>query len=381
MTLETESEAPVVGNRMRRVTGAEFDFIRVLMLFNIWWLGTRVYGHPGKALRVMTTLMRIFENMNGRRKPYRAFRINGKYVRGMFNPPWPSRAFNSFFTSQLHEIEPISDNHTSLRRLLIAITKKCPLQCEHCSESETLYQDDVLSFDQLRNRIEPFVKQGVGQLVFSGGEPLSRFDDLTKLLNYFRKDCDQWIYSSGYGLTLQKARALKQAGLNGAAISLDHHLEECHNKFRGNSKSFFWVKEAIANCQAVGIMTALNMCPTKDYIQQFDLNDYAKLAKELNVPQINILEPRSVGNYKGKNVELDLEHREKLYALSDKYNFDQSLIDFPTLSFPAAHRRSLPCGGGRSYLFLDFDGKLYPCPFCKVQVSGVSLKEKACLAQ
>lgn len=366
---------------MRRVTGIEFNLVKILMVINIWWIGTRLYKQPGKPFRVIATLLKNFEKLNGCKKPFRAFKINGKYVRGMFNPPWPTKAFNSFFTNVLHEIEPISEHHTSLRRLLIAITKKCPLKCEHCSEGETLYQDDVLSYDQLKEKIEVFVQQGVGQLVYSGGEPLSRFDDLTKLLKYFRIDCDQWIYTSGYGLTLQKAKALKLAGLNGAAISLDHHLEDYHNNFRGNNKSFFWMKEAIKNCNAVGIMTALNMCPTQDYIQRFDLNDYFKLAKELNVPVINILEPRAVGNYRGKKVELSLEHKNKLYQLSDKYNFDKSFVDFPTVVYPASFRRALPCGGGRSYLFLDFDGKLYPCPFCKVQVSKVNLMDKVCAVQ
>lgn len=327
----------------------------------------------------MAILLKNLDKINGGRRPFRAFKGNGKYVRGIFNPHWPSKAFNTFFAGVLHEIEPISERHTSLRRLLIAITKKCPLRCEHCSEADTLYQDDILTYNQLKDKIENFVKQGVAQLVYSGGEPLTRFDDLTKLIEHFKGDCNQWIYTSGFGLTLQKAHVLKHAGLHGAAISLDHHLEDNHNHFRGNSKSFSFVKEAVKNCNTVGIMTALNLCPTQEYIELFDLNDYFKLAKDLNVQVVNIIEPRAVGNYLGKKVELSFEQKDKLYALSDKYNFEKSFVDFPTVAYPASHRRTLPCGGGKSYLFLDFDGKIYPCPFCKVQVSAFNLKEKTCL--
>ena len=255
------------------------------------------------------------------------------------------------------------------------------MQCEHCSESETLYQQDMLTYEELKDKVEDFVRRGVGQLVYSGGEPLSRFNDLVKLVSHFKKDCDQWIYTSGFGLTLNKAKELKRAGLNGSAISLDHHLEDHHNNFRGSDKSFLWVLEAIKNCNAVGILTALNVCPTKDYVTSFDFEDYVNLAKELHVPIINIIEPRSVGNYSGKNVELEIEHKDLLLRISNKYNFNKSLIDFPTIVYPAAFGKSLPCGGGRSYLFFDFNGKLYPCSFCKVQVTDVSIKEKACLVQ
>lgn len=366
---------------MRRVTGVEFNLIKVLMVINIWWIGTRIYRNPVKAIRVMAMLLKNFKSLNGDKKPFRAYHINGKYVRGIFNPHWPSKAFNSFFTNVLHEIEPISKQHTSLRRLLIAITKKCPLHCEHCCEADTLYQHDILSYEQLKDKIDAFVRQGVGQLVYSGGEPLSRFDDLTKLISCFQKDCNQWIYTSGYGLTPQKAKALRQAGLNGAAISLDHHIEENHNTFRRNNKSYYWVKEAVKNCNREGIMTALNVCPTQEYMQHYDLNDYFKLAKELNVQVVNIIEPRSVGNYHNKNVTLTHEQKNQLYELSHTYNFERSMADFPTVAYPASYKRTLPCGGGRSYLFMDFDGKLYPCPFCKVQVSDVSLDRKNCLVR
>ncbi len=365
---------------MRRITGVEYNLVRLFMIINVWWIGTKAYGHPLKSFQVVAAMLKRIDRMFDGKMFVRAFKINKKYVLHAYHPAWPSRAFNSFFISRLHEIEPISKNHTSLRRLFVAITKQCPLQCEHCSEAETLYQQDILSYDELKDRIESFVHRGVSQLVYSGGEPLSRFHDLEKLVSYFQKDCDQWIYTSGYGLTAHKAKTLKRAGLRGAAISLDHHLEDYHNDFRGSDKSFSWVLEALRNFNDAGIMTALNVCPTKRYITSFDFEDYMKLAKKLQVPIINIIEPRSVGNYSGKNVELDWEHKDLLLRICYKYNFNKALRDFPTVVYPAVFGKSLPCGGGRSYLFLDFDGKVYPCPFCKVHpVADVSAQENFCL--
>ncbi|MEJ0029956.1 MAG: radical SAM protein [Bacteroidota bacterium] len=365
---------------MRRVGSAEYSFVRTLMIINVWWIGCFAYKSPLKAARVMKELLVRHRKLLGKTKHVRAVRNQGRYYWDIFNPGWPSRSFNSFFKNQLHEVVPISGATTSLRRMLIAITKKCPLNCEHCSEGATLNNADILSYDEMKSRIQEFVDRGVGQLVYSGGEPLNRFNDLLLLLNDFRKDCDQWIYTSGYGLTLEKARQLKAAGLNGAAISLDHHDEEKHNLFRRNGKSYKWVMEAIANCKVAGILPSLNVCPTREYVNSNGLEEYMDFARTLEIPVVTILEPRSVGNYADRSVEFTLNERQKVMELNNRYNFTKSLFEYPTIVYPGGFRNQWPCGGGRSYLFLDYDGKLYPCPFCKVNVRDVSLTTVACQA-
>jgi MoaA/NifB/PqqE/SkfB family radical SAM enzyme len=365
---------------MRKVTGFEYSVVRILMIINIWWMGTLAYKNPIKPARVLAELLRRQRRMLGKAKLVRAVWTGRRYYWDIFNPGWPSRSFNTFFVNQLHEIEPISKEFTSLRRVLIAITKKCPLSCAHCSEGDTLNKSDVLSYDQLATRIDDFVRRGVGQLVYSGGEPLHRFDDLLELTTRYRDRCDQWIYTSGYGLTEEKAKALANAGLNGAAISLDHHDESEHNDFRHNSKSFQWVTEAVRNCRAAGILTALNVCPSREYIDSGGMELYVDYARTLDIPIVNILEPRAVGHFAGKDVELHPQHRQRLSELSDRYNFSESLIEFPSVIYPAAFRKAQPCGGGRSYLLLDYDGTVYPCPFCKVRISDVSLTNSVCQA-
>lgn len=355
--------------KLRRTHPLEYNIVRILLIGNIWWQGCLLYKNPIRSFRAVVKLVTRFNKLFGRKKLVRAFKLDGKYVWDMFNPAWPSAGFNNFFRTHLIETDAITGSEQILRRLLIAITKRCPLQCEHCSEAATLYQQDVLSYEQFVDRIEPFVQNGVGQLVYSGGEPLSRFEDLLKLLTHFKSRCDQWIYSSGYGLTAEKAVLLKKAGLNGAAISLDHHLEDAHNKFRGNKNSYHWVIEAIKNLQNAGIMVAVNSCPTKKYIESGELEKLVELCKQLNVPFVNLLEPRAVGNYQDMDVELHQPHKNTLEELSKKYNFNKAYFNYPTVLYPASFRKNAPCGGGRSYLLLDYDGTLYPCPFCKVRIS------------
>lgn len=364
----------------RIVTKVEYDIVRLLMVINIWWIGVKLYKNPRTSFRVVKRLIADFQEMIGHKKLVRAFQIEGRYAWDMFNPAWPSPGFNTFFRSHLQEIKPSNQNQFGLRRLLIAITKRCPLSCEHCSEAATLYNNDVLSCDEFISRIDKYVGQGVGQLIYSGGEPLSRFQDLLTMLSHYKTRCDQWIYTSGFGLTLEKAHQLKQAGLNGAAISLDNHLEANHNTFRGNGKSFFWVHEAVKNLQEAGVLVALNVCPTKAYIESGGVEELIELAKKWNVSIVNLLEPRAVGNYQDKDVELDIQHKDHLKKISDQFNFDNEYLDYPTVLFPAGYRSAKPCGGGISYMLLDYDGTLYPCPFCKIKMPDVPKKAALCEA-
>ncbi|WP_425640011.1 radical SAM/SPASM domain-containing protein [Algoriphagus yeomjeoni] len=364
----------------RIVTRVEYDVVRILMVINIWWLGVKLYKNPRTAYKVVKRLISNFQDMIGNKKLVRAFEIEGKYSWDMFNPAWPTPGFNTFFTSHLQEIKPTDQSQLGLRRLLIAITKRCPLACEHCSEAGTLYNNDVLSCEEFVSRIDKYVKQGVGQLIYSGGEPLSRFNDLITLISRYKLRCDQWIYTSGFGLTLEKAHQLKQAGLNGAAISLDNHVEQNHNMFRGSSKSFFWVHDAVKNLQEAGVLVALNVCPTKTYIESAGVEELIELAKKWNVQIVNLLEPRAVGNYQDQDVELNVAHKDRLKKISDQFNFDRAYLNYPTVLYPAGYRAAKACGGGISYLFLDYDGTLYPCPFCKVKMPEIQQKAALCEA-
>ncbi|GLR19883.1 hypothetical protein GCM10007940_44990 [Portibacter lacus] len=300
---------------------------------------------------------------------HRGFYLKGKYTWDMFNPHWPSKAFNRFYTTQLREHGLLNQDQTNIRRLLIAITKKCPLQCEHCSEWDTLNEKDQFTLDDFFKKIDGFVDDGVSQLVFSGGEPLIRFNDLVEMIQRYRNKCNQWVYTSGYQLTPEKAERLAAAGLNGVAISLDHHIEEFHNLFRGNQKSFQWVKDAVKNCKDAGLMVTINSCLTKTYLNDNNTDHLINLVKEWNVPILNILEPRAVGHYANKDVELSIREQQMIESKVRQYN-NKKHLEYPLISYPAMFRKNLPCGGGRSYLFLDYDGTLSPCPFCKTPIKN-----------
>ncbi|MEL6675596.1 MAG: radical SAM protein [Bacteroidota bacterium] len=347
------------------VRGWHFKWIQLRMFVNIWRVGLQLYGNPLKAWKGLQALKAHGDHVLLGRKLVKGFKVGHQYGWDMFHPLWPSPAFDKFFYHHLEEVLPSGQPNGVMRRLLVAITKKCPLQCAHCSEWDTLNQQDVLSKMELKDKINDLLAYGMSQIVYSGGEPLNRYADLLYLVKEFSGRTSQWIYSSGYGLTVEKAFQLKAAGLEGVAISLDHHEAAQHNAFRGNHKSYAWVQASIQNAQQAGLLVSVNVCPTKEYIQEARFDQFMELMKSWEVPVVNILEPRAVGHFAGQDVELNQAEKDYLADHFYRYNFDADYDPYPILTYPALARKFLPCGGGVSYLLLDYDGTLRPCPFCK----------------
>ncbi|MEZ4775639.1 MAG: radical SAM protein [Bacteroidia bacterium] len=363
----------------RPVRNFEFRAVQVLMFLDIYREGLKLYKNPVKAFRALRALQQHGAQVLAGKKLSKGFKINGKYGWDMFHPLWPSPAFRKFFHHHLEEVFPSGQNKGVLRRLLVAITKKCPLQCAHCSEWDTLNQKDILSREDYEQKIRSMVDYGVSQIVYSGGEPLNRFADLLCLIEKFSQT-SQWIYTSGYGLTPEKAVQLKLAGLEGVAVSLDHHIPEEHNAFRGNSRSFFWVENAVRNCMEAGLFVSVNICPSREYISSGGMDDFMALMRSWNVPSVNILEPRAVGHFAGQDVELREEEKKILDKCFFKYNFSLPFDDYPVLTYPGISRKYVKCGGGISYLLLDYDGTLRPCPFCKTPMESPANREVLCEA-
>ena len=82
----------------------------------------------------------------------------------------------------------------------IALTKKCPLNCEHCFEADVLNQKEALTVDDHIEIVAKLQASGVPMIQFGGGEPMNRLADLLTILKSAKKTSDFAIYTSGYKL-------------------------------------------------------------------------------------------------------------------------------------------------------------------------------------
>lgn len=293
-------------------------------------------------------------------------RFNGRIHFNCNIPGWP---LNGFEDKLLEFIEP-KNEWSALAIVQIGFTKKCPLNCEHCYEGKILNQPEKLSLEEHKSILAKLQKHHIPMIQFGGGEPLNRFDDLISVLRSATDKSDFWIYSSGYGLTFEKAKQLKEAGLIGISISLDHYQKAKHNAFRRNEKSYDYAIAGIANAQKAGLLTALTVCVTREFCSEYHLHQYLEFAYVMKVPFVQLMEPRATGNYEGQDVLLDAEHFQILEDFYISRNSSRHFRHLPIVQYTGYQQRKKGCAGaGSRYIYIDTDGYVHSCPFCRNQKS------------
>jgi len=115
-----------------------------------------------------------------------------------------------------------------LRDLRISVTDRCNFRCVYCMPKEVFGRDyrflprrELLTFEEIERVARVFAGLGVHKLRITGGEPLLR-RDLDVLVGQLAAlgDLDLTLTTNG-ALLAQKARALADAGLTRATVSLD----------------------------------------------------------------------------------------------------------------------------------------------------------------
>lgn len=284
-------------------------------------------------------------------------------------PGWPLEGYVDKLT-ELSEKPSEFNTLTQLGMVQIAFTKKCPLNCEHCFEGDILNQPETLSLQDHIDIVRKLQDNRVPLIHFAGGEPLNRFQDLVKVLESARPISDFWIYSSGYGLSLDKAHTLKKAGLTGVSVSIDHYLKEEHNRFRRNEKSYDQAIQAIQHAQQAGLLTGMSICVTQSFCTETKLQRYLEFAHSLKVPMVQLIEPRAAGNYAGKDVLLSPDQKQVLDEFYISRNSMKKYAHLPLVQHTGYQQRSKGCAGsGNRYIYIDTDGYVNACPFCESRKS------------
>jgi MoaA/NifB/PqqE/SkfB family radical SAM enzyme len=188
-----------------------------------------------------------------------------------------------------------------------------------------------------------------------------------------RPGTDFWVITSGFNFTRENAGRLKQAGFTGVTISLDHHEAKRHNAFRNSPQAFQNAIQAATFAHEVGLVVNLSLCVTRDFTTEANLMAYARLARQLGVTFIQLLEPRAVGHYAGQSVDLSPAQLALLEEFYLKMNFGPDHLDWPIVHHYGYHQRRMGCGGAADrFLYVDTDGEVHACPFCQKK-SGSAL--------
>lgn len=343
-----------------------------------------------KAFRALKDIKNKYSSTVGQKLFNKVIKTEGRYFWRMSAPGFPSKASSVMYKCETDRLLPDTKN-PGLRSIVFAVTKKCTLNCEHCFEWDDLAKTDTLKTSDILNIVRKFQNYGTTQFLFTGGEPVLRLDDICHVVENASKDSDFWIFTSGRGLTAERTKMLKKAGLTGVLVSIDHYKEYEHNRFRGSDTIFREAIQAVKNANESGLVTALSLCAHRGIVTKEHLEAYMELAKQLEVTFVQILDPREAGRYKGKGVELDPDEISIIEDIYLRYNSGKKYRLYPIVNYLGYHQRRTGCfGGGDRFFYIDTDGDAHLCPYCRGKIASAidltaeelisKLKEKHCHA-
>lgn len=368
-TLQVEAYAPVFRFNVNKIklTGRPGRFEKkiawMLIKLRIFYFACIVLKNPATIWRTFTAMLNLRNNVWGGDLK-KMYKIDGRYYFNQYTPGWPSRAYDKLIKSELRRHASPLTVTEKLSFIFLAITRKCPMRCEHCFEWDNLNQKETFTREDLFKVVDLYQQAGVLQIHFSGGEPMVRFKDLLPLVAYASKKSECWVLTSGFNMTAENARALKEAGCRGVVVSIDHHIPQVHNLFRGNNNSFELAVNAVATARLAGMVTSVSVCATKKFIDDGHLMPYMEFANNLGVHFVQVLEPREVGHYEGKNVLLNEKHIAELEQAFKLINHSPVYKNYPTMLYHGYHQRRVGCFSGSRSVYVDSAGDVHACPFC-----------------
>ncbi|MEJ7741036.1 MAG: radical SAM protein [Chitinophagaceae bacterium] len=356
---------------MQILKGWKSNWVDLKVALHIFRLAIMNYRSPGMAFSVCKGLYFFKKSVLGAVKT-KIVQINNQYYHSLYAPGYPSKAFDKYIEAEFNRITPITKKTNLLTFIIFAVTKKCPLQCEHCFEWNNLNGKESFTLNELKTVVDKFQHDGISQFHLSGGEPMVRVKDLAEVIKSGGRQSEYYVLTSGFNFTPANAKALKQAGLTGVVISLDHFDPEKHNVFRGSGSSFQEVMQAVRNAQEQNLVITLTVCVTRAFTTWENLLRYAELAKGLQVPFIQLLEPKALGHYAGLDVFLDAGH----FSLLDKFyrtlNFSPAYSDYPIIVYHGYYQRRIGCfSAGNRMLYIDSAGFVNACPFCHTKTVNI----------
>lgn len=302
------------------------------------------------------------------------------FIVNSFIPPLNSRAFENILMAVPGRGSDFFRDHVTGRRtapisIYIAATARCMYNCWHCSAAKRNPEGELDTRSMIAV-VKQIQDMGVGIIGFTGGEPLLR-TDLEDIIARIDERSVSFIFSTGYGLTYERAKRLKAAGLLGMAISIDSVEAKEHDRGRGFDGAFQQAVKAIKNCKRAGLYTMSQTVCTKALLKGDFLLKLAEFAKQLEIDEMRIIEPLPCGKLASNKSELLSEaERDKLKNFHIQCNKDAHLPKAAVFSYFES-RRQFGCGAGVQHSYIDHSGNLYPCDFVPVSFGNVLEKPLA----
>ncbi|MCL7412290.1 MAG: radical SAM protein [ANME-2 cluster archaeon] len=337
----------------------------------------------GGLIRIRTTglaapvLNRFLDNMLGIFDGNIPVRITDETLYfSTWMPPIPSLAYDRLVRSQVKNIIASTlwklgiPASTNPEQVTISITEECPNRCIHCALPDTRHKTS-LSVPVIKDIIDQSVDMGATQIIFDGGEPMV-YEGLEELVAHVPDGAISTVFTSGSGLTREKAQALYDAGLHAVNVSLDSPREGEHDRIRGREGVFCEAMTGIAHCVDAGLLVDMYVVAAPHNV--YELDGFYDLAVSAGVHELSFYEIVPTGRWIDREKDiLSPEH----HQLLDE--FVECTHCGPVRVFSIPHvMKTTGCFAGRRWLHVTPQGNVLPCaciPIPYGNIHGEPLKD------
>ena len=293
-------------------------------------------------------------------------KLDDKIFSNTFTPYYPSLAYDRFLKGVISvaagQPVPVITN--------FAVTSLCPCNCWHCSFSDRS-KKDILSLEQLKKAISEVQDMGTSVIGITGGDPLLR-KDLEKIISSIDNRSMPILFTTGYELTIDRVKRLKDAGLEIPVISLDHYRPEIHDAGRRKKGMYEYAINAIKMFQKEGFYVAVSFVPDRKLVDdREDIFKTIDFFRDLGINDMRLTSPILSG-------QLTSKPEEKLTPDNVKTIFEIQKKCTHTPGYPGVFaydyfesKYYYGCGAGYNYMFIDSQGNACPCDFAMLGFGNI----------
>jgi len=245
----------------------------------------------------------------------------------------------------------------------------CNFKCEHCCikkfqlSSKENKKKRVITINDVKRLSKEADELGLAHWVITGGEPLI-FPDFDELVNAINPEKFYLISdSNGWNLDYEKAKHLKEIGLDKIQLSMDGVDAQSHDAFRRKPGSWEKCVKAIDACKKANLHLILSTVVWKDRVNSQEFIDFLEFAKEKKVGTY-ITYAKPVGSYEGRYDQMLGPKEEKIIQeLEKRYDIFTHLTP--------SYGRDIGCIAVKRMISITKYGDVMPCPYMHFSLGNI----------
>lgn len=289
----------------------------------------------------------------------------------------------------------------ALRGVILQVTQNCNLRCSYCPYTENagderLHSNKRMSEETAKKAVDFLHRNSIDSEVvvigFYGGEPFIEFQLIKTTIEYAKRKLEgkEVLFSITTNATLLSDEILEYLNDNNVSllISLDgpEKINDANRVFAANKEGTYRtvveaLKKILVKYTSLKEKTSINMVmdPTMDFDEYFGIFDECSVTSQFSVKSQLvdntslkrlfkasddfIADMRYYGflNELWANNRVSISSYHSLLLNEGKWNVDEKFEPFNSGPIDPASLPSGPCIPGTTKLFIDVEGRFFPC--------------------